>query len=280
MTMKVNSKGKDTLLMSTYDELPQFQQVGPSMGGYDPNSAIMDVLSQIKKGDSVYMTFAIDSFIAKDPTLVQKTPFRKGDQLITTIKVIDVFRTADQARADAQKTQIAGAAKMEAKQLKGFKGNPQVQAQMQKDSKIIEDYLAANHIQAQKTDWGAYVQVLNPGSGPMPKPGQFVSVRYKGTDMAGEVFDSNQQPNAPVYPLQVGTGSSIKGFEEGVKNLQKGAKARIFIPSMLGYGPQGQEPKIKPNENLIFDVEVVDISDNPPMQNQPPVNIDTTKKGK
>ena len=43
--------------------------------------------------------------------------------------------------------------------------------------------------------------------------------------------------------------------------LSKGAKARFYIPSTLGYGAQGQMPDIKPNENLIFDVEVVDLVD-------------------
>jgi FKBP-type peptidyl-prolyl cis-trans isomerase FklB len=52
---------------------------------------------------------------------------------------------------------------------------------------------------------------------------------------------------------------SIQGFEEGVKQIAKGGKAKIYIPSMLGYGMQGAPPKIKPYEHLLFEVETLDI---------------------
>ena len=70
--------------------------------------------------------------------------------------------------------------------------------------------------------------------------------------------------------LQIGGGRSIPGFEDGVKQLSKGATAIIYIPSVAGYGekgtpadPQTKEQAIKPNQNLVFEVEVVDIADQP-----------------
>ncbi|MFT3911852.1 MAG: FKBP-type peptidyl-prolyl cis-trans isomerase [Ferruginibacter sp.] len=41
--------------------------------------------------------------------------------------------------------------------------------------------------------------------------------------------------------------------------MNKGAKAKFYIPSKLGYGPYGQGDKIKADAILMFDVEVVDI---------------------
>ena len=38
-----------------------------------------------------------------------------------------------------------------------------------------------------------------------------------------------------------------------------GDKARIFVPSYLGYGPNGRAPRIPPNANLVFDLEIVGI---------------------
>jgi len=111
--------------------------------------------------------------------------------------------------------------------------------------------------------------VLDPGKGPKPQPGQFANVKYKGSNLEGETFDSG------VYPIQVGMGGSIKGFEEGVKQLAKGGKPKVFVPSMLGYGPRGSEPKIKPNQVLVFDLEVLDISNTRPQQ-QPMMPVDTT----
>ena len=90
--------------------------------------------------------------------------------------------------------------------------------------------------------------------------------------LSGEVFDSG------TYPLQIGSRGSIPGFEYGIKAMQKGGKAKIFIPSSLGYGAQGSPPTIKPNEILVFELELVDIS-NSPAPPPPPVNLqgDTTK---
>jgi FKBP-type peptidyl-prolyl cis-trans isomerase FklB len=54
-------------------------------------------------------------------------------------------------------------------------------------------------------------------------------------------------------------GSVIKGWVEGLRILQKGAKARLYIPSTLAYGEQGAGADIQPNSNLLFDVEILDI---------------------
>ena len=40
--------------------------------------------------------------------------------------------------------------------------------------------------------------------------------------------------------------------------MKKGSKATIYVPSSLAYGKNGRQG-IKPNENLIFDMEVMDI---------------------
>jgi hypothetical protein len=51
----------------------------------------------------------------------------------------------------------------------------------------------------------------------------------------------------------------IKGWTYGLVFLNKGAKAKLYIPSPLGYGSQSQGDAIPANSILIFDVEVADI---------------------
>ncbi len=81
-------------------------------------------------------------------------------------------------------------------------------------------------------------------------------------------------------PLQIGKGGTIPGFEDGVKELTKGEKAKLYIPSALAYGAQGRMPAIQPNENLVFTIEVVDITDNYNPKQSMPIKVDTTQKHK
>ncbi|WGD35089.1 peptidylprolyl isomerase [Olleya sp. YS] len=48
----------------------------------------------------------------------------------------------------------------------------------------------------------------------------------------------------------------VPGFREAMLNMDIGDKARIFVPSYLGYGASGNGP-IPPNANIIFDLELV-----------------------
>ena len=55
----------------------------------------------------------------------------------------------------------------------------------------------------------------------------------------------------------------IKGWDEGLQGLCKGAKATLIIPPEMGYGASGAGADIPGGATLNFDVEVVDITDAP-----------------
>lgn len=61
----------------------------------------------------------------------------------------------------------------------------------------------------------------------------------------------------------------ITGFDEGIRLLKKGGKARLYIPSMLGYGAMQRSEVLKPYTNLIFDIELLDVTDTLPKQPMP-----------
>ena len=54
-------------------------------------------------------------------------------------------------------------------------------------------------------------------------------------------------------------GQVIKGWDEGIMLLNKGAIARFVIPSELAYGSRGAGNIIPPNSTLIFEVELVNL---------------------
>lgn len=55
------------------------------------------------------------------------------------------------------------------------------------------------------------------------------------------------------------TAGLVPGFREAMLNMNIGDKARVFIPSYLGYAERGRAPRVPPNTNLIFDIELVGI---------------------
>ena len=109
-----------------------------------------------------------------------------------------------------------------------------------------------------KTDSGLRYQIIQEGNGVKAEKGKTVSVHYKGQLADGTVFDSSYKRNQPLE-FPVGVGQVIPGWDEGICLLNVGDKARLVIPSDLGYGSSGAGGVIPPDATLIFDVELMDV---------------------
>ena len=109
-----------------------------------------------------------------------------------------------------------------------------------------------------KTESGLRYQIIQKGEGKSAEKGKTVSVHYKGQLADGTVFDSSYKRNQPL-DFTVGVGQVIPGWDEGIGLLQVGDKARLVIPSDLGYGSRGAGGVIPPDATLVFDVELMDV---------------------
>ncbi len=101
---------------------------------------------------------------------------------------------------------------------------------------------------------GLQYKVLTDGSGESPKPGDVVTVNYRGTLIDGTEFDSSYKRGQPATFSVTGV---IKGWTEALEQMKPGAKWQLFIPSDLAYGERGSGPTIGPNATLQFEVELV-----------------------
>lgn len=248
-------KIKDSVRFSTHTTMPLYIPVSEGQP-YD----FTEVLPDLKEGDSLFTVQVMDTFIARNPQAIPPE-FQKGDKIETGIRILKVFKTQEEVMQDEAKERATA-----------FDRDTAVQNQLQKDIALINTYLQQNNIQAKKTGKGTYVQLLQPGTGAQATEGKYVSVMYKGMTFEGKVFDTNMdnsKGHTDPMNFQVGVSNMIRGFDEGIRELKEGSKARLYIPSALAYGPQSPSPDIKAFENLIFEIEVLKVSDQPLAQPAP-----------
>jgi len=132
------------------------------------------------------------------------------------------------------------------------KKNP-TKEQLEKDIKIIKEYIADKNLKAQETDSGLHYVINEEGVGNYPYANDDVTVRYKVYTTDGAVFDESSEEGVTFNLQQV-----IKGCTEGIPKLKEGGKGVLFIPSQLAYGEKGSGV-IKPNTVVVFDFELLKI---------------------
>ncbi len=107
------------------------------------------------------------------------------------------------------------------------------------------------------TPSGLQYEVLTagPADGKLPTDTDQVEVRYKGTLVDGEEFDSTKGDATASF----GVTGVIKGWTEALKLMRPGDKWKLTIPPAIAYGEAGSPPKIPANSILQFEVELVKI---------------------
>ncbi|MCF8381325.1 MAG: FKBP-type peptidyl-prolyl cis-trans isomerase [Bacteroidales bacterium] len=108
------------------------------------------------------------------------------------------------------------------------------------------------------TESGLKYYIVEQNTRIMLKYGDLVSFHYTGYLEDGSIFDSSVKRGEPAT-FQLTSGNLIEGWLEGVLLMKEGERFRFIIPPDLGYGPEGSFPIIPPNQNIIFDVEVIEI---------------------
>ena len=95
------------------------------------------------------------------------------------------------------------------------------------------------------------------GEGAEAAAGAYVRVHYTGwlynDGVKGAKFDSSKDRGDP-FAFDLGAGSVIKGWDEGVQGMKVGGARTLIIPAALGYGARGAGGVIPPNATLMFDV--------------------------
>jgi peptidylprolyl isomerase len=101
------------------------------------------------------------------------------------------------------------------------------------------------------------VDDLELGSGEQAQAGHDVDVHYVGVAWStGDQFDASWD-RGQTFSFRLGGGQVISGWDQGVQGMRVGGRRQLTIPPHLGYGARGAGGVIKPNETLVFVVDLV-----------------------
>lgn len=104
---------------------------------------------------------------------------------------------------------------------------------------------------------GLQIRIIKEGDGPYPTMESTVTVNYHGTLIDGTVFDTTRDNGKP---FSFTLDSVIPGWREAMTLMRVGSIYQIFLPSDLAYGARGAGDFIKPGDTLIFEVELISVT--------------------
>jgi FKBP-type peptidyl-prolyl cis-trans isomerase len=126
----------------------------------------------------------------------------------------------------------------------------------------ISDYLMANgDLNFEQKPSGLYYLELTAGTGRTPIKHDTVCIKYTGSLLSGEIFDTNTgSTDTLAFPFQ--EGWVLKGIDEGLTYMKEGGRAKLLLPSKLAFGPTGYY-YISGYTPLLYDIQLVKVKPGP-----------------
>jgi FKBP-type peptidyl-prolyl cis-trans isomerase len=200
--------------------------------------SIEDAMMMMAANDSASFIVSADSFFLKTSRMPSLPPWVKpNDHIQVDIKMVEILTKAKiEENQRKQQEEIAKLADEEKPKL--------------------DAYLAENKITTAPTASGLIFIETQKGKGKAhPGATDMVTVHYTGTLIDGTKFDSSVDRGEPaVFNLQ----QLVPGWIEGIQMMTKGSKAKMIIPSSLGWGARGAGAQIPPYSTVLFDIELID----------------------
>ena len=243
MNVAYNLPAKDSVLSSSFGRVPVYFRVDTSRMA---KHSFIELIDKCAPGDKIDFVMNVDS-LKKMGMLEYNEIFKQKDLINGKVEVIKTFASEEQMMADYQK---------------------ELDNEKVRETKELKDFAAKKGAKVQEIPSGLFVEVTHAGDATLKADsGKQVSVLYKGTFLNGKKFDGNMDkdsPNNQPLSIVIGSGGVIRGLDEGLRFFGKGGRGRIFVPALLGYGPNGSAPVIPPYAALIFDIEVLDVTNAAP----------------
>ncbi len=235
--LHVEAIGLNYVLFDNYNDDPIFIEFGKPFD----TKGLMEGLGLMKEGEKARLIVPAKIGVGADGNNGTVPPF---STIIYEVK-LDKLKTKEEVEKIRKK--IAERKKKEKEALK--KAEPGK----------IEAYIKKHNITTKPLASGLYFLPINEGKGPHPEKGNTLSVHYTLYNTNDEKLFSTYDDGRP-FMFVLGSGAVIPGWEEALPLMRKGGKAKLIIPSSLGYkGVEKKSFNIPPYSPLIIELEIVDI---------------------
>ena len=88
--------------------------------------------------------------------------------------------------------------------------------------------------------------------------GALILAHYTGWLEDGTRFESSHDRGQP-FQCVIGTRRVIQGWDRGLMGMKVGGRRKLWVPAHLAYGERQVGAFIKPNSNLVFEVELLEV---------------------
>lgn len=197
---------------------------------------LMEGMMLMHKGDSATFVLNTQDFFLKMMQYEQIPEHAKDiDELYFDIKVVTLMPETPSIKAKRE----------------------EINQRKESETNDIAAYLEKSGITIPPTSSGLYFIPLQEGAGKSVKKGDKVKVHYNASFLDGKKYDSSYDRGMPIS-FTIGNAEVISGWEEAVQLMKEGGKAKLIVPSKLGYGGS-QRDKVKPYTPIIFEIELIKI---------------------
>lgn len=234
VTVHMRYRLQDTVLFNSHDfgEPMTFPMIIPTF-----QNDLYTGLSHLHIGDSVSFVMPADSFFMKTAGMHPLPDYvLPGSDIIFDIKLIDI-----------QDPEAYAAGKRAA-----------LEEMRQQEKVQLAEYLDRNNIDLEPKASGLYVDMLEKGSGRLPRTGDILRLHFSIELLDGMKLYSTYDRSEPM-DVEYGTQFDTEGFSEGIGYLREGGKARLILPSHLAFDSVGIDQVLPPFTPLIYEVELMDI---------------------
>lgn len=103
---------------------------------------------------------------------------------------------------------------------------------------------------------GIFYHIITPGVGKKAVWGDKVLVEYTGYDSSGKIFDSSLYRK---HPFKFYVGNVIEGWNVSLSMLAENGSGYFLIPANKAYSKEGFGTMVRPDQHLIFKIELLEI---------------------